>query len=182
MSSSVDQQEQRHPIGLASGDVVDMTWGVKESFRTYFERLSDHHYDLSGGAARAVGGEFRFPQQGQSGQASGGRETLSFAGRVVLTAHFGALSVRIEDPNILMDSGGRATLSAVVDEVDGKPVRMVVADLVVDHEETAAGHDPFRLCFSASLAVEGQYLFMGNYYAGDPLDAVAIRFAGPPTS
>jgi hypothetical protein len=94
---------------------------------------------------------------------------------VALTAHFGALSVVIADPEVVFGQDGSVTLSAVVDEVDGLATRMDIADLTLD-----AGRQGDRdVRFSASLGRDGQYLFMGNYFAGDPLDPVTIRLADP---
>jgi hypothetical protein len=158
----------------------DLTWGVKESFRMYFERLPDHVYALAGGVDRTGSGEFCYPRRAEESSAPDGYHVFSFSGRVVLSAHFGALSVMIADPEVLVDRNGRATLSAAVDEDGDQPVRMVIADLAF--EGVAGSPEAPQACFSASLARDGQYLFMGNYYAGDPLDPVAIRFAGTPVS
>jgi Htaa len=156
----------------------DLTWGVKESFRMYFERLPDHVYDLAGGAERTDSDEFRFPQRAEDSSAPDGYQALSFSGRLSLSAHFGALSVMIADPEVLLDRKGKATLSAAVDDDGSQPVRMVIADLAF--EGMSGGPEAPRACFAAALASDGQFLFMGNYYAGDPLDPVTIRFAASP--
>ena len=159
---------------LLQQGVHDLTWGIKASFRTYFERLPDHSYDLSGGVVRTDGGGFRFPGRGAPTRDESGLWIIPFSGRLVLTAHFGALSVLIADPEVLFSPQGRARLSAVVDEVEGQAERMVIADLAFEDmgaEQPSSG----TANFSASLARDGQYLFMGNYYAGDPLDPASIR-------
>lgn len=160
------------------GEAQELTWGIKESFRQYFERLQDHAYDLGAGAGRTGRGEFSFPAQVGSGPELGENDSFSFAGRVALSAHFGALSVVIADPVVVMDGEGKATLSAVVDEDGGRPVRMVIADLAL--QSMSGSPDAPLAHFSAALAKDGQYLFMGNYYAGDLLDPVTIRLAPSP--
>jgi hypothetical protein len=151
----------------------DLTWGIKTSFRTYFERLPDHAYDLSGGAVRTEGGGFRFPGRGAPTMAENGVRVIPFSGRLVLTAHFGALSVLIADPEVLVSPQGRVSLSATVDEVEGRAACMVIADLAF--QGMGAEQISPEANFSASLARDGQYLFMGNYYTGDPLDPVSMR-------
>ncbi|MFH5824554.1 HtaA domain-containing protein [Georgenia sp. AZ-5] len=150
-----------------------LEWGLKESFRRYFERLPDHVYGLTDGAVRNAAGEFGFPHRLGFGPEGAGGTVLAFSGRVALTAHFGALSVVIADPEVLFGQDGSVTLSAAVDEVDGRAVRMDIADLALEVGRLGAP----EVRFSASLARDGQYLFMGNYFAGDALDPVTIRFA-----
>jgi hypothetical protein len=151
----------------------DFNWGIKASFRTYFERLPDHAYELSGGAERTESGGFRFPGRGAPTRDENGLWVIPFSGRLVLTAHFGALSVLIADPEVLVSPQGGVSLSAIVDEVEGRAARMVIADLAF--EGTGGERLSPEANFSASLARDGQYLFMGNYYAGDPLDPAIIK-------
>lgn len=144
-----------------------LEWGIKESFRTYFERLPDHRYELSGGARRHGDGQIEF---GGNLEPSDGYRYV-FGGTVQLKAHFDALSVKIANPVIERDGdAGTVVLTAEVDEQDGVPVRMTIAQLHLD--STA----PDNLTFRAELAGEGQYLFMGNYFAGDPMDPVRVWF------
>lgn len=164
-----------HLEPLLQGAARSLTWGVKASFRSYFERLPDHAYDLTDGAERMEDGRFRYPGGQASGPGEGGFWTLSFSGRLELTAHFGALSVLIADPEIHFTPQGEATLSAVVDESGGQAVRMVIADLAL---QELVGESSQEVEFAASLARDGQYLFMGNYFAGDPLDPIGISL-GP---
>lgn len=152
-------------------DYTSLKWGIKESFRDYFERLPDHDYGLIQGTRRCADGQIEFEADLGSGAGSG---TFAFRGAVILTAHHGALSVRISNPHVTLGENGAAVLSAEVDEADGRPVRMVIANLT--REGCTTSRTP-NLTFRAELAEEGQYLFMGNYYAGDAMDPVTIWFA-----
>lgn len=146
-----------------------LEWGIKESFRTYFERLPDHRYDLSAGARRCSDGQVEFVESPEPAH----ENKLSFRGTVQLTAHFGALSVKIAHPTIEFgEEAGRGVLSAEIDEKDGEPVRMVIAELFREAQNARS------ITFRAELAEEGQYLFMGNYFAGDSLDPLTVWFPG----
>ncbi|MCS5478145.1 HtaA domain-containing protein [Corynebacterium sp. YIM 101645] len=149
---------------------ASLEWGIKESFRSYFERLPDHSYNFTAGARRCSDGQIEFTADDRPGNDA---DTLAFKGSVHLTGHHGALSVRITSPHVSFRPDGTADLSAEVDEVDGQPVRMVIANLT--RENPGEVRQP-NLTFRAELAEEGQYLFMGNYYAGDALDPVSIWF------
>ena len=174
MQHAVQHQGKGQSMELMPcGKAHALTWGIKESFRRYFERLPDHNYELTEGAGRSASGKFTFPPRAEAGPARAGHRMFSFSGRVLLTAHFGALSVMIADPEVLVRPDGRASLSAEVDKENGQTVRMVIANLALEGTGGPAGTP--QICFSASLARDGQYLFMGNYYAGDPLDPVTIR-------
>lgn len=151
-------------------DHTTMEWGIKESFRRYFERLPDHRYDLQDGARRCSDGQIEFQVDPHTASA----DTLAFRGAVQLTAHHGALSVRIADPRITLRDATEAELSAEVDSVDGQPVRMVIALLTAGRSDPDT---PSRRVFQAEVAEEGQFLFMGNYFAGDPMDPVTVWFS-----
>lgn len=157
------------------GTARSVVWGVKESFRTYFERLPDHVYSLAGGTSRNADGTFSFPGRSQRELLAGGW-LLSFTGTLTLTAHHGALSVTLAEPEILLGDDGRGTLSAIVDEENEEPIRMAIAEL--QFTGMTGGLETPQANYSAVLATDGQYLFMGNYFAGDPLDQVAIQFEG----
>lgn len=150
-----------------------LTWGIKGSFRRYFEGLSDHAYELSGGARQNDTGLFTFQTAQNDEEPSSGRHAYSFSGEMVMTAHHGALSILIANPEILLDSTGAASLSAVVDRDAETLVRLTIADLTLEH---VSGDTILQANFSAKLAYDGQYLFMGNYYAGEQLDPVSIHF------
>jgi hypothetical protein len=167
-------------VPLPSSRASALCWGLKESFRAYFQRLPDHAYEMGDGATRDAGGRFVYPVRTDAGSVLDdpkGQRVLAFAGSALLTAHFGALSVAIAGPEVRVDSNGRGDLSAAVDEEAGRPVRMVIAHLYA--ESSGEGAEGPWVRFSATLAPEGQYLFMGNYFAGDPLDPVVIRFEKP---
>jgi hypothetical protein len=177
MTNEMPDAGRRAAVTLPPGGVRDLSWGLKESFRAYFERLPDHAYEAGGGARRTRDGRLVYPARAGSADEPVDpecRRVLAFGGRVVLTAHFGALSVAIGDPEVRVDPSGRGDLSAVVDEDRGRPVRMVIARLNAESAGQGAG-GPW-VSFSATLAQEGQYLFMGNYFAGDPMDPVMVHF------
>lgn len=140
-----------------------LEWGVKESFRAYFERLPDHNYALSGGSKMLIDGRFQFP--GLSADA----QCLKFHGEIRMTGHHGALSLQIADPIIEFHKADTAMLSAVVDEENAQSYRLVIAALNKKSEDARS------IIFDTHLANDGQFLFMGNYFAGDPMDPVTIR-------
>ncbi|RSZ63957.1 cell wall protein [Corynebacterium hylobatis] len=161
---------EAHGTSLAH---ASLEWGIKESFRNYFERLPDHSYGFAGEARRCSDGQIEFQTDPT---ADADVNTLAFKGAVHLTGHHGALSVRIANPHVSFTADGEGVLSAEVDEEDGKPVRMAIANLM--RENSPALQLP-NLTFRAQLAEEGQYLFMGNYFAGDAMDPVSIWFTAP---
>lgn len=160
-----------------AGAVV-LRWGLRASFRDYFERLADHEYRLSNGASRTARGQFMFPGRVQTGPGPSGPGIIRCQGRVEMTAHFGALSVLIADPEIAIGDDGHGILTAVVDEHGDAPVRMDVARL--SPVSSPGGNLGPGWQWTATLAEEGQFLFMGNYFAGDPLDPVCVDAGGNP--
>ena len=180
MNQLVQDRSENKPGKMQfPGTATCLMWGVKESFRTYFERLPDHVYSLAAGTTRNNEATFSFPVGAQPKLLPAGGWQMSFAGTLALTAHHGALAVTLAAPEILLDGIGQGTLSAVVDEENEQLVRMDIAQL--QFAGISGSDEAPQADFSATLATDGQYLFMGNYFAGEPLDPVAIRFEGPAT-
>ena len=144
--------------------LVALDWGIKKTFRDYFEQLSDHSYELTEGAQLNDDSEISFAFAPDSKE----EKLVKFRGRVRLTGHSGALQIQIANPIVEFGTGKSATLSAEVDEYQGEPVRMIIANL----EQLSASPS---LKFRVELAKEGEYLFFGKYFEGEEMAPLTMR-------
>lgn len=158
-----------------------MTWGVKESFRSYISSsIANGEWTASDGASYETP-EFTFSDaEGQIDPATGAG-TVSFDGTVQFTGHEGVLNLTLEDPTIEFAGDGTARLlldtksndaqgtltidedQAIVAKISGLPG--LEAGEVTAYEAAAA---------PAILTAQGATAFSGFYATGDPLDPVTL--------
>ena len=167
-----------------AGCVVDdatITWGFKESFRSYISgAIAKGEWTVADGATYAV------PNFGWSAGTGGydaesGEGLLAFAGSIAFTGHGGVLNTTVANPQIrfvdadsavlLLDISGTTQDGAAV---DNKAVEFAQLDLsgVVANDQGAVTITNAP----ATLTAEGAAAF-GTYPAGEPLDPVSIAFS-----
>ncbi|BDZ39107.1 HtaA domain-containing protein [Microbacterium suwonense] len=171
------------PAAAAEGCSIEsgtMTWGVKESFRSYISgSIAKGSWEATAGATYETPS---FTFAGASGEidAATGAGTIAFAGTVHFTGHGGVLDMTLASPSIVIAEDGTATLQLDVRSTDtsGAPavdekqaeVGALGEPIVVDASAgTAAVADA-----PAVLTDAGAPAFGGFYEAGDELDPVTV--------
>jgi hypothetical protein len=157
-----------------------LTWGFKESFRSYITGLAGGEWTTSDGAGYATP-EFSWTETGGAwdGEQSSG---LAFIGSVRFTGHEGALDTTIANPRVVLD-GDRGALFLDVSGTtqDGRPVtsqgiEFAELDLsVAEHQQD--GDRVVIAGIPATLTDSGGAAF-GSYEAGEALDPVTIEIVG----
>lgn len=150
-----------------------LSWGVKESFRSYVEAMGGT-IALSGPAERDGDGCFVFAPEGEATLALGadGRPEgqARFSGEVRFEAHGGMLKVTVADPAVeIGPSGGSLT---VVDPW-APSKRMEIAKLDVAAASAEAG----QIALPAKATLDGMQLLGDHYPPGTPLDPVRLKLA-----
>lgn len=149
-----------------------LTWGVRDSFRTYVTG------PVAGGAIETTGvagsgpwtwsgGTGRFTPDGSAGAAS-------WTGAVRFSGHQGQLALTVADPRVQVTSASSAVLTATVTSAGGSS-RVTLATLALAGGSRSVADG--RVAWSgvpATLTAAGAQAFAGFYAAGEPLDAVAF--------
>ncbi len=165
-----------------------LTWGVKESFRSYIVGPVAHGGATTSGGASVVGGVFRFGQaDGGTWSASTGRGTVRYAGTVRFTGHDGALDIALTNPVVEITGAttGRLLVDARSTGLDGSTfVRdgVAVATLALGTPSTAADGSVTYRDAGATLTADGALAFSGFYPAGAALDPVTFTVGAKATT
>jgi hypothetical protein len=159
----------RPPVRAAA-----LTWGVKQSFRSYVEAMGGK-IDLDRGAERATDGDFTFSPDGEPALTldADGRPQgeARFAGEVRFEAHGGMLKVAVTDPAVELGPVG-GSLTVADPWAPGK--RMEIAKLDV----SAATTDPTgEIALPAAATLDGMQLLGDHYPPGTQLDPVRLKLA-----
>ena len=151
-----------------------LTWGFKESFRSYISgTIANGEWAVADGATYETP-EFTF--HGGTGTYDAELSRIFFTGSVRFTGHGGILDTTVANPRIEWSgTSGILYLDVTGTTQDGEPIdaRSVnFATLVMP----GPGSDPNPRIFndiSATLTVEGAAAF-GTYEPGEPLDAITL--------
>ncbi|WP_240423395.1 HtaA domain-containing protein [Leucobacter sp. wl10] len=178
------------PAAAATGPCAvtggTLTWGVKESFRSYISgSIANGSWEPSGGATYDTP---NFQWSGATGEIDPrtGTGAVSFVGTVSFTGHDGVLSLTLSNPTVEFGGDGKAALMLDTRSNDA------TGKLVVDAQQEWVGdvtvEDPVapqasKLELSKMPAVltnSGAKAFAGFYEAGVDLDpvSVALDFEG----
>lgn len=164
-----------------------LTWGVKESFRSYIQG------PVAGGGATAtngasvVDGVFRFGQaDGGTWTAASGRGTVAYAGTVRFTGHAGALDLTLANPvvEVTGPGAGRLLVDARSTGLDGSTFDrkgVAVATLALGAPTTSADGSVTYTDAAATLTADGSLAFVGFYPAGTALDPVTFTVGATAT-
>ena len=147
-----------------------LTWGVKQSFRSYVEGAGGA-IEVGGGTTRTDDGGFRFaaaPGDGLKIGADGKPEGVGhFVGDVQFQAHGGMLQVFIADPTVEIGSDGAAITVADSPERDSR-VELALLDLAAATQEGGDWVIP------AKLSRDGWRVLGDHYPQMTPLDPVRL--------
>ncbi|MCF2706954.1 HtaA domain-containing protein [Arcanobacterium haemolyticum] len=156
-------------------DTGAMTWGVKESFRSYLTNAGGTIQTIDG-ASTTESGLYAFPVV--SGQSRG--ETTKFTGGVHFLAHGGMLDVTISNPTI-SGKGVERTLKADVSSrpmggTEAKNYGTIDFAKVTFNQPKISGNNYSLDTSSVALTAQGAEAFAGFYKEGTALDNLTIAF------
>ena len=177
---------------LAEGEceVVEseITWGFKESFRSYISgAIALGQWTTSGDVSYETpafsfsGGEGTIAPDRRSGRAA-------FEGELLFEGHGGILRTSLANPTLMLDGHRRATLvfdvtgdtmdmvSVSADDVEFVTLEWSAGDESID----AASGEWMITAAAATLTASGSESF-GTYPAGEPFDPVDIRLVVTPS-
>ncbi|MFJ6987950.1 MULTISPECIES: HtaA domain-containing protein [unclassified Streptomyces] len=176
------------PTAPAQGSVADgtLTWGVKQSFRSYVVgNVAKGKVTTAGGATQAAGnGAFTFPDATGSYDTDEDTLSASFKGTVNFKGHQGAgedggygLDLTLGDLKARL-ADGTGTLTADLTSLGVKSDDVVLADLKAADKDLTAEDDVLTVDdVTATLTAAGAKAFSGFYQAGEALDPVALSLA-----
>ncbi|MFJ2028752.1 HtaA domain-containing protein [Streptosporangium sp. NPDC087985] len=146
---------------------VQLTWGVKQSFRAYVEAVGGtvtvHAPALSADTAFAFPRVDRAPSESPAGE-------LRFEGEVRFEAHGGMLSVALIDPWIVFGPDGAVLTVVDTDYLPDRSKRLKIARLGGETSGDGAG----RVEVPAALTVQGSQLLGDVYPAQTALDPISF--------
>ncbi|MDH6255096.1 hypothetical protein M2114_000233 [Aurantimicrobium minutum] len=144
-----------------------LSWGIKESLLNYIESLDDGLVSHSETVSRDAE-NFTFPLNPalSNFDESEFQGLLQFDGEVTFTGYFGAMNIRVRNPQLQI-KGGQGILSVVVESVFSGERYDPIA--VIKQIET----EPSRK-FVTVLTAEGQMLFGPQYQPGQELSPLLL--------
>ncbi|QTH59507.1 HtaA domain-containing protein [Corynebacterium hindlerae] len=151
---------------------ASLSWGVKESFRSYISgNIAKGSWETNG--TTYSGGNFVW--NGNAGAVTGNNGVIQYTGAVRFTGHDGVLDLNIADPEVQFD-GNSGTLFANVrsSDMDGNSRdfgRVALATLST--QPTGTG-DSLNLTATTALTSEGAKAFADFYPAGIELDPITV--------
>ncbi|MFJ9628358.1 HtaA domain-containing protein [Streptomyces sp. NPDC091280] len=184
-SASASPSDTATEPAATEGEIADgtLTWGVKESFRSYVVgSVANGRITTSDGASQATGnGVFTFT--GATGSYDTDADTLSaaFEGAVNFKGHedngtYG-LDLTLTDLKATLD-GGSGKLTADVTSLGEKSEDVVLADLKADSADLTAKDDVITLDdVTTTLTAAGAKAFGGFYQTGAALDPLDLSVA-----
>lgn len=160
-----------------------LSWGVKESFRSYISgSIANGEWDASDGATYETP---EFTWTGGTGEfdPATGTGAVSFIGTVHFTGHSGALDLTLSNPTIEFGGDGEASLllDSRSTDVSGALALDVKQEWLGDvtvPETIAPSDDAIALdAIPVTLTNGGVKAFADFYEAGDELDPITIDLA-----
>lgn len=165
---------------------ADLTWGFKESFRSYISSsIANGDWSTDGGATYATPhfvwakGEGAFEGESRSG-------AVAFDGSITFTGHDGALKVTLSDPQVRIDGDSAVLLLDVVsgsmeaamageDDTTTHPgVRFVSIDLSDAEVEAASGKTTITVTDAPTTLTPDGELAFSNYPSGTAFDPISM--------
>lgn len=159
-------------------DDARLTWGFKESFRSYLSgSIANGEWTTAGDAGYETP-EFFFDGGAGDRDEDAGTTVVQFAGSIRFTGHDGALDVTIAEPRIEASADSAVLILDVTGTTqDGRDiVRAAVpfADLDLTQVQPVTTDGVIRLAeIPATLTAEGADAF-GTYAPGEALDPVTL--------
>jgi hypothetical protein len=160
----------------------DLTWGFKESFRSYiYSTIANGQWTVSDGATYETP-SFGFTNGSGSYDPPSGKGTVDFSGTIEFTGHGGILDTIVANPHVrfadastaylLLDVSGTTQEGAEIAEQTVEFARIDLAAAAVD----VTGDTLHIVNAPATLTANGAHAF-GTYPAGEPLDPVTLTIS-----
>jgi large repetitive protein len=167
---------------LCAVESADLTWGFKETFRSYISgAIANGEWTVADGATYETPSFGWSDGSGAIDPAAGAGE-LSFAGSITFTGHGGILNTTVANPVIVITDADTAVLRLDVsgttqqgDEVSQTGVEFVELDLAAATVDTSDDGTVTIANAPATLTEEGSAAF-GTYEAGEAFDPVTLTF------
>lgn len=166
---------QASAAALCASD-TEISWGIKESFRSYIKgSIANGDWTTSGNASDA-GSTFVFSGSGESVDPDVQTGSITTDGSINFTGHKGILDMTISNPKIEFDTT-TGTLSATVtsNDTEGNPTEygeVVLGDLTLT--ELNLSSDSVSGNASVALTDTGSKAFADFYEPGTELDTVSF--------
>jgi hypothetical protein len=176
-------------IPIKGGEV---DWGIKASFRSYIKSpIANGKIELSGGAAEAADGTYKFPVGSGSYDLTTHTTEVQASGTVHFTGHYTgedpALDMTVSNPRVVL-GGETGTVYADVTSkslMTGEVESFTGVDFAtLDTSEVAPKFEGEQVSLAgipAELTEDGAKAFAGFYSAGTALDPVGVTAAFEPT-
>ncbi|QIK64755.1 hypothetical protein G7068_07015 [Leucobacter viscericola] len=157
-----------------------LTWGVKESFRSYISgSIANGSWDAKDGASYTTP-DFQWTKATGTVDPTTGTGTVSFVGTVHFTGHDGVLDLTLANPTIEFEGDGKASLllDARSTDATGKVTidskQEWVGDMTAPFPLAVAG-EPLKFDeLKTVLTNSGAKAFAGFYEPGVDLDPVSV--------
>ncbi|GAB3108258.1 hypothetical protein GCM10027055_04960 [Janibacter alkaliphilus] len=157
-----------------------LTWGVKQSFRSYIAGpIANGEITTGSGASQLSSGEFEFTSATGTVEDDGSGE-VDYSGSVAFYGHDGELDFTIADPQLTLGADGTGTLDVTYTDADGATSEVNIAD-VSGGAFSVSGDEATVTDLSTTLAEEGVTVFSYNgngfYPEGEALDPLSSTVA-----
>jgi hypothetical protein len=158
-----------------------MTWGFKESFRSYISgTIANGEWTVADGATYETPS---FGWAGGTGTISDGDGDIRFTGSIEFTGHGGILDTKVANPRLelhgwsnatlLMDVSGTTQQGAAVDE---KAVKFATVDV----SAATYGDGSVSIVDAPVTLTEAGSAAFGTYAAGEQLDPLTVTLTADP--
>lgn len=168
------------PTSSPSTSAASLTWGVKDSFRSYIAGpIANGRITVSGHATATPAG-FTFPQTGTTAKLPNASGTTSYGGSVNFYGHGGILNLTFTNPRVIIPGSGKTGQLLVDYTENGKGVSgLPIATLnFAGGQESTSGSSMTYRNVPAALTDKGTVAFSyqghGFYPAGIALDPVTF--------
>lgn len=156
-----------------------LSWGIKESFRSYLKRpFVAGTISTSGGASQAANnGVFAFTSG--AGTLRGGVGTIAFQGTVRIQGHHGEMDMSLSNPRVVLTSGtaGELRLDAKVPKTSQTAAfvknNAVIARISFGGAAVASGKLELKNA-AVVLTADGEKAFGGFYPVGTVMDPLGM--------
>lgn len=146
----------------AVSDNRGLCWGIKSTFTTYVESMSDGNVAVSDGAERMADGAFFFPLVDE--YEVDGAQVNEFGGCVQFTGHHGMLVVTLTGLQLVTE-GEHASLT--IEDALSPTGRLTLVEMSGRHSEGDA-----ERYASPKLTEDGADLFFDNYPVGTEFEPI----------
>lgn len=151
-----------------------LSWGVKDSFRSYLSGSPGSSITVSNGATASASG-YNFGQSGGGYSFSTQTGTADYSGAVRFYAHGGVLNLLFSDPSVVVENSSSGTLYMTV---NGSRVALATLNLAAAGRSTSGGAQLYTNA-PATLTAAGAGVFARFYQAGESLDPVSFVVGKP---